>query len=88
MYDFRAVVHGIAHIGNLNGLYCGILFANYGAIFTSHLESQLRPIPAKRTPYLRLLGYGAGRTPTGNTRSEIGRSEPTERSNAQTNLLH
>ena len=49
MYDFRAVVHGIAHIGNLNGLYCGILFANYGAIFTTHLESQLRPFqPSER----------------------------------------
>ena len=56
VYDFRAVVHGIAYIGNLNGLIAEILLANYGAIFTTHLESQLRPIPAKRTPYLRLLG--------------------------------
>jgi hypothetical protein len=38
-----ANVHKIGHVGNLNGLYCGIPFANYGAIFTSHLESQLRP---------------------------------------------
>ena len=88
MYDFRAVVHGIAHIGNLNGLTAKILFVNSGAIFTTHLESQLRRIPPKRTPYPRLLGYGARRTPTGNVRSEIWRSEPMERSNAQTYLLY
>ena len=33
-----------------------ILFANSGAIFMTHLESQLRPIRAQRTPYLLLLG--------------------------------
>ena len=49
MYDFRAVAHGIAHIGNLNGLIVEILLANSGAIFTTHLESQLRPfVPTER----------------------------------------
>jgi hypothetical protein len=49
MFNFRAVVHGIAYIGNLNRLYCGNLFANSGAIFTTHLESQLRPFqPSER----------------------------------------
>ena len=66
-----------------------ILLANYGAIFTMHLESQLRPIPAKRTPFPRLLGYGATRDVLRQAiRSGIWRSEPMERRNAQTHFLH
>ena len=47
MYDFRAFVHGIAHIGNLDGLTAEILFANSGAIFKDAFGISIALIRAK-----------------------------------------
>ena len=63
-----------------------ILFANSGAIFTTHLESQLRPIVLTEL-HISICWVWRGTYRNKHTRSKIGRSEPMEPSNAQTNLL-
>ena len=65
------------------------LFANFSTVFKTHLVCQLRRIPTQANAISPFVGMPARDVlQQGNTRSEIWRSEPMERSNAQTYLLH